>query len=186
MKAEINHNKLIRNSFFCGVILQYFTSLGILAEMPMLAILVGIILPGAIYSFLMLSFNIGDFKQGFFVLIGGALHILSAFVCGNLNMSLPFLIAASLSCPIYFILYYILVNNNYSFIKGFLMSLLAGLISAVIPCIVLESKSIGRSLSIVLLFSVFPLWQTLFAVALKLSAKPNTQNIIPPTSVTTA
>jgi hypothetical protein len=62
--------------------------------------------------------------------------------------------------------------------------LLFGTISG-IPSLVAFYNNSGEY-DFIIISALYPLWQTLFAFALKLSAKPNTQNIIQSSSVTTA
>jgi hypothetical protein len=127
-------------------------------------------------------------KSILFILLSIFIYFFVSLVAVNMRVFI-FTIYAGVAAMCLFILYFLLIDKSFYFFRGIFYTCLFCSIVSVLPLqnrfnFYSETKY-GFS-SLALFLSVFPLWQTLFAVALKLSAKPNTQNIIQPPSVTTA
>lgn len=188
----VDYNKHIVSSVICGLILQILAVSGAATSNMGGLLLFGIFFPGFIYCGLL--FNDAEKKRLnilLFFLLGGFINIATAIGAPWIvNISKAYIllfICYGLSCASFFLVYYWLINNKLHLQKGLLLAFAGGALSAIMPVI---SEICKRDLSavweIILFTSSIPVWQTLFAVALKLSAKPNTQNIIQSSSVTTA
>ncbi|UPT66386.1 MAG: hypothetical protein M0D57_18255 [Sphingobacteriales bacterium JAD_PAG50586_3] len=119
--------------------------------------------------------------------MSGLLFISSAYavMVYSIAKEFSFLFVSPVAMATYFIFYYAIINNKINLLKGVFVSLILGLLAGIPPTVSNYIKELNP-LGFYLIISIFPLWQTLFAVALKLSAKPTTQNIINPPSVTAA
>lgn len=171
----MNYNRLIRNSFLCGLILVALGTLSISAG-PLPIIFMAVILPGFIYTSLYLNHKKPGLNLNLFFLLGGSLNILTAigapWIAHNINAQGLLFLLYGLSALLFFVLYYYLINNCFFFQKGAILTFLSGALSATFQVIgEIYRYELKGIIEIVFMLSPILIWQTLFAVSIKLSAK---------------
>lgn len=172
-----NYNKLIQRSFICGLILQALCILVSVGGVPLLLLLFAGVFPGLFLSIILVDGSkVPQVKSIAFIGLSSVLSLAVAIgapaAADEYHSRAYFLFVSALGCCAFFTLYYLLVNNGLHFTKGLVLTFATGLISSILPMV---GENFGRELpgylDLILLFSSFPVWQTLFALSLKLSAK---------------
>lgn len=134
--------------------------------------------PGIAYALIAIKSH----DKAIFAMMSGILNLAATF---SSFMLYGFtVLTAGPAMVFYFLLYRSIVDSNLNLRKGVLYSLLFGTLSGIPPLIAFYNNS--GEYDFIIISTLYLLWQTLFAVTIKLSAKSNNQNIIKPSSVTSA
>jgi putative Mn2+ efflux pump MntP len=133
------------------------------------------VLPGFVYAIILCDFenNKLDLKRFLFIAFSGGLYIFVAWVATGKyffsdNIQLCFTFASVIGATILFTLYYLLIDKNISFFKGFLITSCIGLLSSILPFVGehLENQIndfvLKDNVYIGFTLLIFPVWQTLF------------------------
>jgi hypothetical protein len=175
MKPQVS----IHYSFLCGLCVFIISSiLGSFDSTQPFWFAFVFTTPGVAYALITVKSD----DKAIFAIMSGILNLAVTFVsCMLYGFTV---LTAGPAMVFYFLLYRSIVDSNLNLRKGVLYSLLFGTLSGLPPLAAFYNNS--GEFDFIIISTLYPLWQTLFAVALKLSAKPNTQNIIQSSSVTTA
>lgn len=161
---------LIRNSFVCGLLIFIICFLCILTEDVSALLIVSHILPGFIYAIVLCGFqkNLLNWRSLLFIGLSGGLYILCAWTAtghtffGD-NIDLCFPLASAIGATVLLILYYLLIDTKILLIKGCILAICMGILSAAIIFLIdtIGSGKEGNINTVFVLF-IFPIWQTLF------------------------
>lgn len=176
---------LIRNSFICGMSLYCLIIIGSYFQVVTLIVIAGTFLPGLAFGEVVGYYKNTGLKSRLtiFTISSSILY----FVCFRIsqiaiqpNQSFLMMLIASISGSILlYVFYFFLIRKNKKFLLGLIYMIAVGFIGALPSTLTLLFFSDGdpenNFHSQLLLFSIFPAWQTLFAVAL---TQINTYNAI--------
>ncbi len=166
---------LIKNSFKCGLLTFAINLLFGLSKMISALLIFSNILPGFIYAIMLCDFenNKLDLKRFLFIVFSGGLYIFVVWIAtghsffGD-NTKLCFSIASVTGSILLFIFYYVLIDKNISFFKGFLLASSIGLLSSILPLLgdrlkqQIQGYDIKYNINLVFTLLIIPVWQTSF------------------------
>lgn len=168
-------------SFVCGMIL--FTVSSILGSFNVTGgwwFVFVFTVPGFAYP--LIAFKLLDTGQKVVMGITGAL--LNAFITYISMMLYGFTVfTAGPAMVLYFLIYRGMFDNSLALWKGIFIAMILGTLAGLPPLGALYNKS--GAWDYVIISALYPLWQTLFAVTVKLSVTKETGNIIEQNTVTT-
>ncbi len=167
---------IIKYSFFVGCFLFIINFLFLLTDSIWSLYLFCHILPGFIYATLLYKLSNQQFswKHFLFIALSGLVFIMVARVSErnifHLMDTRPlFPVASTTGSVLFFIVYFIFINNNMPFLKGILQMAIIGFCAPIIPFFGMMAIQLTDSLQLKsTLYNgcrllIFPFWQTLFA-----------------------
>jgi hypothetical protein len=179
---------IIKNSFYCGLLIFAINFLFVLSKAMSALLIFSNILPGFVYAIVLCDFdnNKLNLKRFIFISVSGGLYIFTTWVAtgdsffGD-NTKLCFPIASVLGATLLLTLYYLLIDKNFSLLKGLLVTTCIGIFTSIFPYLgdTLEQNINDIDIKGYVIFGftllILPVWQTLFGWAIYILKKGYSQ-----------
>lgn len=161
MKPQVS----IHYSFLCGLCVFIISSIvGSFDSTQPFWFAFVLTTPGIAYALIAVK----SYDKAIFVMMSGVLNMAVTFLSYILYGFT--VITAGPAMVFYFLFYRSIVDSNLNLRKGILYSLLFGTLSGLPPLAAFYNNS--GEFDFIIISTLYPLWQTFFAVTIKLSAKP--------------
>ncbi len=174
--SNLLRNPEIKSAFICGLIIWVVASIPCFAT-PLAPLLIAFLflVPGLAFCVYGLYLKHSKQEPFIFMLIGGALYCFCFYITDLKHDSqfIPTLfLSSSIGSTGLFVLYYLLVSNDYIFVKAFLYALFNGVICACPPSLFFHLMDVSNSpWALVGVFSIYFFWQLGFTLVILTNRK---------------
>jgi RsiW-degrading membrane proteinase PrsW (M82 family) len=166
---------IIRNSFKSGLLLFAVNLIFAVTRFTPILLLTSIILPGFLFGILLTSHGFKNTSSGnssLFIILSGALYILTSLIATGIraeNPSYLILLATTVGAILLFVCYKLLLDRKVDTKQGLLFTLVTGAISSILPFVAIYYDTTIENpwIKWTCIFSVYPIWQTLFSWTLQ-------------------